>query len=344
MPGNFYVLESGSVQRPVRFDGVYDGGSVRPVYEPNPTYATGTRLARVQPFSSDSAFNVAMGSGATFETSSNTMTAALLAVATPYINRENWSMAVYQADLEDPYVTITHPTLFTTQGTAWIPADAVPTGGTDKHVAVIQPDGRTVYEIYAFTRVSDVSVTSTFVVRNDMHGTGLTAGTRASGTSILGGLIRAIDITNGVIPHTLTMGLGNENLLSGFVWPARSQDSDAATAYTGTIPLGTMFAIPPSVNLNSIGLTTSAGLMLATCMQDYGGHVMIRSDEVTLFAELNASSSVVSDMRTDFPTIRNQLRRVTNNTAGNISGGGTRRQPTAADLYNPMFGTPMTPQ
>jgi len=342
MAGDWYVWD-GSIQRPARFDGIWNGAAVQPVYEPNPDYPTGSRLARLQPFSSDSAFNTAMGSGATFETSSDTMTAALLAIATPYINRENWSVAAYQADVEDPWVTITDPSTSAVVGQAWIPTSATPTGGTDKHVAIIWPDGRTVQEMYSFTRVSDTSVTSGFTLRNDMHGTGLTAGTRASGTSILGGLIRSTDLANGVIPHTLSMGIANTNLQAGFVWPARSQDSDAGTAYTGTIPMGTMFAIPPSVNLNSLGLTTTAGMWLATCLQDYGAHIMIRSSDVTLYAELACSDTLISNMRVDFPTIRDQLRRVTNNTAGNISGGGTRRQPTAAALYNPMYGTPMIP-
>src|SRR5215216_3708188 len=309
MAGDWYVWD-GSIQRPARFDGIWNGAAVQPVYEPNPDYPTGSRLARLQPFSSDSAFNTAMGSGATFETS---------------------------------WVTMTDPSTSAVVGQAWIPTSATPTGGTDKHVAIIWPDGRTVQEMYSFTRVSDTSVTSGFTLRNDMHGTGLTAGTRASGTSILGGLIRSTDLANGVIPHTLSMGIANTNLQAGFVWPARSQDSDAGTAYTGTIPMGTMFAIPPSVNLNSLGLTTTAGMWLATCLQDYGAHIMIRSSDVTLYAELACSDTLISNMRVDFPTIRDQLRRVTNNTAGNISGGGTRRQPTAAALYNPMYGTPMIP-
>ncbi len=341
MPGVYYALEPGGVQRPVRFDGMVDRGALRPVYEPPPAYPTGTRLAREWPYLASDAGNVSIGSGATFESAGATQTAQFLAL-TPYVNRENWSVAVYQADIESPFVTVLHPSTSAPMGSMFIPPGTEPTGGTDLHVAVIQPDGRSVYELYQLVRISDTSYTSPYVQLNDMHGSGLLRGTRASGTSILMGLIRQRDITAGDIPHTLTLSAPSEALLSGWVWPARSEDAHPPT-YTGTIPMGSMFAIPSTTDITTLGLST-VGLMLAKALQDFGGHIMINGENAALYAEFSVSSSVTSQMRTQWALIFPHMRRVTNNTSVNIAGGGTRRRADAPAIYSPMFGTPMTPQ
>ena len=121
-------------------------------------------------------------------------------------------------------------------------------------------------------------------------------------------------------------------LKPGQVWPARLQDSNAATAYKGPIPMGTMMGIPPSVDLSKLGLSAE-GMALGKALQDYGAHVLVRSSTVALFAEPASDSVAVYRMRADWKAKLFPLMRVvTNNTATNVAGGGTRRQPAAAPL------------
>lgn len=106
-----------------------------------------------------------------------------------------------------------------------------------------------------------------------------------------------------------------------FVWPSTTCDSGSvsqgnATFYNGIIPLGTFFAIPPAVDLNSLGLT-AGGLMLARALQKYGG--VDNDSTVGTFGlcqlDYDASTNyrdLVLGMSTDRQTIRAQLRRVTN--------------------------------
>ncbi|MFF0904010.1 UNVERIFIED_CONTAM: hypothetical protein RF653_10080 [Kocuria sp. CPCC 205316] len=240
-------------------------------------------------------------------------------------------MPIVFASIEDPVATVTHPTTNATV-TCRIPSEAALSGGTDKNLAVIQPDGRTIFEFYAMTQVDSTDWTSTYTVQNDLFGSGITAGARASGTSLVMGIIRKAEIASLNIPHTLTLGLPNTVLQTGFVWPARSQDGDGATAYTGTVPMGSLFAIPPSVDLSLLTLTPE-GAALATALQDYGAHVMRRADTAALYAEVASDDAATLRMRSDWQaTLFPLVRAVTNNSSANVSGGGIRRRPPAAPL------------
>jgi hypothetical protein len=105
----------------------------------------------------------------------------------------------------------------------------------------------------------------------------------------------------------------------GPVWPANSEDGNAT--YEGSIPMGSLFAIPSSVNLNSLGLSPG-GLAVAKAMRDYGVYIVDASENFTLFAEPSAEN-LLTAARADLETLRAQLRPVTNNTPSTPGGGGT---------------------
>jgi hypothetical protein len=163
----------------------------------------------------------------------------------------------------------------------------------------------------------------------------MSAGARASGISQLHGLIRAHELKNLSIPHSVAIGIDGSQLKSvnnrTGVWPARAEDGDSATSYKGTIPMGTMFALPPTVDIKSLGLSPE-GEALARALQDYGGHVLIRSGSVSLYAEQAADAAAVQRMKGDWAKLSGMLRVIDNNTADNIAGGGERRQPAAPEL------------
>ena len=103
---------------------------------------------------------------------------------------------------------------------------------------------------------------------------------RAYGGSGIAGLIRQGELTHG-IPHALAAAIDpkahNRNGPGGkaFVWPASSADGDSSTAYgtTGNLFMGTLVAIPPSVDLGELGLR-GPEMEIARALQDYGAYVV----------------------------------------------------------------------
>ena len=292
--------------------------------------STTYRNPALQPFSVTSPANVSFGSGAKFESSSATKTKALLR-GNPMLNAASWSIAVAIATSKDPLAKVTN----VSNGEVLhfrMPSGAQVTTGTDKHMTVVQPDGHTAYECYKMTKVGTNTWTTTYLVETDLRTDGLDGGARASGISQVMGLIRSQEVAALSIPHTLAIGIPDSMLKSGQVWPARLQDSNASSAYKGSIPMGTMLGIPPSVDLTKLGLTAE-GMALGKAMQDYGAHVLVRSDRVALFAEPVSDAAKVSRMRADYVhKLFPLLRVVTNNSESNVAGGGTRRRPPAAPL------------
>jgi len=292
------------------------------------------RNPALHPFSVEAPANTALGSGAIFESASATRTKSLL-TGSPMLNAASWSIAVAIATEADPVAKVTNITNGAVRYFK-MPSGAQVTAGTDKHMTIVQPDGYTAYECYKMTKTATNTWTTTYVVQTDLRTDGLSGGARASGISQVMGLIRSQEVAALSIPHTLAIGIPDSMLKVGPVWPARMQDSNAATAYKGTIAMGTMMGIPPSVDLTKLGLTAE-GMALGKAMQDYGAHVLVRADRIALFAEPVSDAAMVSRMRGDYVNkLFPLLRIVTNNTATNIGGGGTRRQPAAAPFTAPV--------
>lgn len=308
-----------------------------------PPYTGPTRLSTVHPFHESTFSNTAVGSGITFAPKTDQRYIDLQTRSSQF-NCARWSVSVVTAKNTDPTVTLNVNNSYTM--TLKIPVDAEPGAGTDLHLSVIQPDNTNVVEMWGATRVDDNNWTCYYAITTNLLGTGMSAGARASGISHLHGLIRKEELASGVINHTLALGLDGSQMLplgpdaSGNygVWPARRQDGHASTAYTGSIPMGTMFAIPASVDINALGLSPG-GLMIAKALQDYGAHVLILAATVAIYGEPLAEiqhPTVAAQIRTAWARtvdggndLAQYLQPVTNNTSTNVAGGGTRRQPTA---------------
>lgn len=203
--------------------------------------------------------------------------------------------------------------------------------GKDGHMTVIDPEGQYAHEFWHMEKDrSTGQMKAAAYVRTPLNGTGVfLAGeavsrlsgqyytpsvtsygwgpTRAYGGSALGGLIRQGEVTQTGINHALAMSIPKE--LLGYpaagqlpLYPA-SKDDGRSMGYTGSILMGTRFAIPRSVNLSSLGLSP-AGLRLATALQEYGayivdqsGGVRLGSDGVAAQAEGNALNAQPADLR-----------------------------------------------
>lgn len=116
----------------------------------------------------------------------------------------------------------------------------------------------------------------------------------------------------------------------GYVWPATEQDWGSAD-YGGPIPMGSYFAIPGTVNLATLGLQSSQGMMLAKAAQDYGVYVTDRSGSQAFYCEDDGAGPANTFARAvtggesysghDARVVFNALRLVSGNTYAAPNGG-----------------------
>lgn len=305
-------------------------GGVTKVIDLGPGSKVRTRDARQEPFASDSIWNTALGTGAIFESSTDTKTANLLTGASgAYINAGFYSVPINIATPDDHVATVTWPNGGTS--THRIPAAVEIAIGTDGSSTII--DGDTAHDYYQMVKVSNTAYTAQYGTSYSLLGSGVGSGLRASRFGAIGGMIRQGELTN--IPHALIVALSPAQLKSGWVWPATLEDEDANNLsdpehYTGQIPMGTLIGIPGTVDLTTLGLSTE-GLACARAFQDYGGYVGDRgAANWVLWAEPDLETTPgLARMRADLDDIIWPLLRVvTNSTSSTVGGGGTRRQPT----------------
>jgi len=293
--------------------------------------ATETRDQRLWPFAATSPWNVPLGSGATFAAENDPRTVDLHAGHTA-INAKNYSHPVYLAAATDPMHMLT---LVGSGRTVFyrIPAGATPAGGTDAHMHVIDADGSIVHETWRATQTGPFTWTAESYKEIDLRGSGIAPrssqniGTRAYGGSAIAGLIRAWELEAGAIRHALAVSLMKSQLQAGPVWPATAEDPPSQ--YSGHIPMGTLMAIKPDVDLGALGLTTG-GLMVARALQDYGAYAVdTGSNGPAFYAEPDADPGIVRQISGDLPRLLGLLYPVTNNGEDNVGGGGTPRTPLA---------------
>jgi hypothetical protein len=281
-----------------------------------------------------------IGSGAVYS-GPTAQTSNLIDPSVPaWINAAAYSHPVVRASASDPLVAVTWryaaQAPWTNGTTSYrIPANAVPASGSDAHLHVVQPDGVTVHEAYQFARTGATTASAFKWAPFDLRGSGIgttagvNAGTRAYGGSALGGLVRRGELERGVIPHALALTLTNAQLKSGFVWPATSEDTGGST-YAGLVPMGSLVAIPPSVDIGSLGLS-AGGQAIARALQDYGAYVVDRGGAFALYAE-PAAEDLLASIRNDLPAIRRHLSVIANNGPSSVGGGGTPRAPLAPPI------------
>ncbi len=293
-----------------------------------------TRTAWLWPFATSSFWNMPIGDGATYETASDVATANLLdPTFGSTLNGDRWSHPVYRASASDPIVTVSEvdssPRTITFQAISnAAPSEPPLSESGDCNLHMCQPDGQFLYENWRAEWTSATTMNVGYNVRVDLFGDGRT-GARAYGGAAIGGLIRRHEVANRNIPHGISIALDSDQLKSGPVWPARLQDSNGATTYAGQIPMGSLVAIPRTVNLATLGLNADA-LALATALQLYGGYITARAGNVVaIYAEPGSDATRVSAMRSQWATVRAQLRLVTNNSQTTPGGPGSRLAPLA---------------
>ncbi len=230
-----------------------------------------------------------------------------------WVNSESYSIPLFQADECDPSVRFDQDweSESLSGGPMRIPEEAVPAPGTDATLLVVQPDGRTLLEVFRARRINSTTWHSERVELVELDGTGMGPdnGIRAFGGSAYGGLIRKWEVDptdpnyrDGVIDHGLAIAVPNSMLRFtdgdpgrdangfgtsfGYVAPATEQDFDSKWAYRGIIPMGSKVVLPASVDVDGLGFGPAVR-SIALALQRHGGFVADRSGDgvVTFYAE-----------------------------------------------------------
>jgi hypothetical protein len=290
------------------------------------------------PVSSSSPWNTPIGGDAEFSQADSQQTINLIdRTIDIWLNFDEWSHPIVRAESTDPAWTISYANSNTGGPgagavTLQLPPHAEPAVGADAHLHVVDIDGVTAREFFGLELTEEQEGRATYFVENDLRGPGTgSGGTRAYGGSALGGLIRAWEMEERRIGHALALSLQGSQLMTGPVWPATAQDSTADATYGGTVPIGTLIAIPPSVNVDAMLLSPEA-LVVARALQEYGAYIVDQSTVMTFYAEPSLLASEVEAIRADLGRIRRELRLVVNNTEDSPGGGGRPVAPLAPPL------------
>jgi hypothetical protein len=307
------------------------------------------------PFAADSVWNTPIGSGAQFaavQPGGMDLATGVMVVSA--------SMAhpVLYATTNDPVGNLHVPWSPVPFATAPIHAALGATPG-GRHVFLVLPDGFTVLEIHS-PRRAGADVRANSIVRADLRGSGLPPEYRSatvSGLTPLGGSIRRGELKAG-IPHLIGAVVPLEAVTVrpdgiAHVWPAGgSQASDpgaaAQMARAGNVHVGSLLAIPPSVDIAKLAAPGTPAHAVIRAMQDYG--VLVKDTfDGTYFVEWQREGAphlifcvedlfngdAPRDLAQQLAPALRELRVVANHGPNSIGGGGARRQPAA-----PAFGKP----
>jgi hypothetical protein len=219
------------------------------------------------------------------------------------------------------------------QSVANLPAGSCPSPDTDALMAVFQPNGQVLDTINSVVTNGGIVTSMASFVDAKGDGTGFTNGRRASMIPSFAGLIRTGEISSGLIPHAMAALITQTMLQSAAVWPAAA--FDRSNNYSGTLPMGTLLAIPPTVDVTALGLSPQ-GLVMARAAQNYGVYLVDSGGGgLTFLAQLGDPEIRWDGTATsppwwrDVEIIAGTLQWVINNSATTPGGGGTPRAPLA---------------
>jgi len=335
--------------------------------QPAPTTSdtmAGSRNQLTWPFSQKSIWNQPIGSGAVY-------VAAGFTPASNFSPDEDWWIITSSSD---PTVDVYNPHDWSQRcgGTVWnstthfpvslLVPDAQPPNTPNYASAILQPDGRTIQQYEPTARcTAGGSLFGYQAATVDIYGDGTYGGHFGSGLSSIGGTIRVGELrpSSGPIHHALKLEAWAQTYYyysstrPGYRWPADEADDYAASQYHGTNPAlteGSLLAIPPSVNISSLGLLTDAGRKIAQALQDYGGYIVDDTawDDFAIATEINPTDSVRAEFLADYGyhiddgsgtaffgdinTIFGALQVVDNNGPTSVGGGGIPLVPLAPAL------------
>ncbi|HEY2003644.1 MAG TPA: hypothetical protein VGH44_00840 [Candidatus Saccharimonadia bacterium] len=355
----------------------FGAGTASPTPTPTPG-SGGSRDPLIQPFSSTSIWNMPIGSGAVYvpagltadpegnvwapmpqiddEQIVMTPTAPLTSIM---YNGSGWSGASRCASQGSELAKVPIPTGF-----------VIPNNGANNSAAFLEADGRTVLQSQPFTRCTAGGIATSLLTfpTVDLYGDGISGSHGGSRLSALGGSIRLGELRPGQQGprHALKVNVDSPYELykcttqsSCYRWPALTSDSGSVGNYGSAnnnqntaMKMGALLALPPSVNVNAIGLESVPGKEIAWTLQNYGAYIVDSTGGAafSLEAEQGPSGTLRNQFQSDYgmpleqrvnsntpwsrdlQRLRPLLQVVNNNSASSVGGGGTPRQPLAPPI------------
>lgn len=263
----------------------------------------------------------------------------------------------------------------------------IPNGKGNNSAVFLTSDKRTLVHTQPFSRCTAGGYATSWATfaSVDLYGPGAAGSHGGSKLSAIGGSLRLGELRPGSQPprHALKVNVDARVVLAPckiktdcFRWPATSADSYAVGTYgslganvPAAMKMGSLLALPPSVDINKIGLETMPGMMIAWTLQNYGAYIVDDSygANFALSAEIGPTGSKRDEfkrdwgydmqavIRDDTPWMRDMQRivvllavvdsnapvtTVTSFAAGSTptitgAGGGVPRQPVAPALIAP---------
>lgn len=281
--------------------------------------AAETRDPIKQPFSSDSIWNLPIGTTASYvpariqpstawggmQVDNDILILTPTAPVSPVsLNTDGWGPGNRCTAQGGVLFSAPIPSGFVVPGSHSGSADGVT---PNYAAAVLGADGHTLYQGQPFARCTPGGAATMwwFQKTEDLFGLGTSGAHGGSMLSSIGGTVRLGELVpGGAIRHAVKVNLDGSNLypgLGGYRWPATRADWCRATCYTGTNPallMGTLLAL--QLDFNFTLLETEPGRMLAHAFQDYGGYVVDNAGWPVygLSVEFSPSGRVVDQFRT----------------------------------------------
>jgi hypothetical protein len=245
-----------------------------------------------RPFSPTSFWNAPLAADAPLDGNSAAMVTrlrGLLNTYEPYINTTQYSTPVYTVGADQPRVHVTLDNLSLTLQNAFdsvpLPANAIPSAGTDGNLVLWDPSTDTIWDFWRLRQAADGwhavyggrlqnASTSNGVFPNLW-------GASASGMTMLGGLMRLDELAAGHIDHALSLSLPE---IRAGVFSLPATRTDGKTLSDLALPEGARLRIDPNLDLSKLRLSPITRMM-AEAAQKYGIVIKDRSGSVSFSGE-----------------------------------------------------------
>ncbi|MES9950274.1 MAG: hypothetical protein ABW118_15055 [Candidatus Thiodiazotropha sp.] len=239
-------------------------------------------------------------------------------VKMPYkigINSRSWSIPFYMSERSDPKKII----LLTESNkiiTLRLPVRAKPAKGDDAHLAIMDVNNKIIHEFYKYNNDGTAKIYRQ--VKADGYGFAESGnqyiGTRASGGSAVGGLIRLWEYgINQPIKHALAIAVSKEYLKKGFVKPASSEDSFSDEMYKGDIEMGSHITLMSGIEIDKI-LVNKLAQKIAHAIYDYGAYVVDSGgrEKLIFYAEPGFPTKALQSANQDLKKLQPYLVKIIN--------------------------------
>jgi hypothetical protein len=321
------------------------------------------------PFAQDSPWNYPIGSSAQYVGFHWRNNASLAGIPDSIGIDPNVSI-IYIANSGDPLRNVTNRGWGNEVWTRRIPNSATTTGG-ENMMTIIDVDHLSSLDLYDARKGTDGSWSAGGLWNVDMKGQGwglytmclnpppadgntCHGQTRASGVPTFAGVIRSGELKGG-INHALAMIVGGNFLNKtpwggGSAWPAVAADSGWETSYAGqtidNVYMGSLFAIPLSVDINSLGLALPQSKNFAKALQQYGAYAVDRGDTGVMDIAVDHNAEWVAwyndpNFGSDMKKIGAACRIVTN--SYNSTKGGKPKNGVKLDGGDGTLSTKLAP-